>query len=328
MQNGERPRSWGFWTRSKLDALRNYLTAYATATKRASERIYLDLFAGGTQNTDRITGEAIESSAQIALSVDNPRFTRLRFFELEESAESLRTWLATNHPDRDVAVYGGDCNVKISEALRDLRHSAWAPSFAFIDPNGLEAKWTMLEELAAFRTRGKKCELFLLFSPQMFTRLLPVAGRSLRDEDAVAISEIFGTEDWLRIYMNRLEQLISGGVARECYVSLMRWRLENALGYRWTHPLELKNLRGMSIYYMIFATSDPTGDKIMRHLYNRAAQKFPQMQSEARQRLRVIEEDAAGVQRLFDTPFQLETIAPENGELYRYQSPVDPADLV
>lgn len=327
MQNGERPRSWGFWTRSKLDVLRKYLTAYATATKRASERIYLDLFAGGTQNTDRVTGEYIESSAQIALNVDNPRFTRLRFFELEESAESLRRWLATNYPDRDVGVYGGDCNAKITEALRNLRHSAWAPSFAFIDPNGLEAKWTMLEELAAFRSRGKKCELFLLFSPQMFTRLLPVAGGSLRDEDAIAISGIFGTEDWSRIYRSRLEGHISGGEAREGYVNLMRWRLENTLGYRWTHPLELKNLRGVSIYYMIFATSDPTGDKIMRHIYNSAAKEFPQMQSEARQRLRAIEEDAAGVQRLFDTTFELETVPLENGELYRYQSPIDPADL-
>ena len=131
----------------------------------------------------------------------------------------------------------------------------------------------------------------------------------------------------MNIYNARREAAISGSEARELYLNLMRWRLENELGYKWTHPLELKNLGGTSIYYMIFATCDAAGDRIMRHLYNKAANQFPHMQNEARQRLRQIEDDATGVQRLFDISFQLETPPAGNGELYRYQSPVNPVEL-
>ena len=44
-------RRWGFWTRGKLDILRDYLDAFTTATKnKASERLYLNLFAGDPEN--------------------------------------------------------------------------------------------------------------------------------------------------------------------------------------------------------------------------------------------------------------------------------------
>ena len=36
-------RTWGYWTRGKLDILRLYLDAFTTATKhRATDRIYPD----------------------------------------------------------------------------------------------------------------------------------------------------------------------------------------------------------------------------------------------------------------------------------------------
>ena len=63
-------RTWGYWTRGKLDILRRYLGAFTTTTKnKASERIYIDAFAGQAENADRLTGEAIDGSARIALSV-------------------------------------------------------------------------------------------------------------------------------------------------------------------------------------------------------------------------------------------------------------------
>ena len=160
------PRSWGFWTRGKLEVLRDYLFAYALATKSAGERIYLDLFAGRVHNTDRITGESIDNSVQIALGVNSPRFTRLRFFELEENATELRKWLAANYPGRDVEVYGGDCNGTIAEALRDLRSCAWAPSFAFVDPNGLEASGPRSGSWQHFVLAARRPNSFFFFPPR------------------------------------------------------------------------------------------------------------------------------------------------------------------
>ena len=60
---------------------------------------------------------------------------------------------------------GGDCNDEIPKALKRLSPRAWAPTFAFVDPNGMEAEWRTLEALADFRAKEKtKVELFLLFA--------------------------------------------------------------------------------------------------------------------------------------------------------------------
>ena len=318
-------RSWGFWTLGKLHVLRDYLDAFTTATKyRADERIYLDLFAGETKNFDKITKEATESSAQIALSIKEPLFTRLRFFELEGKAQELERTLVRAYPDRDIKVYAGDCNKKIPCALKELRHLSWAPTFAFIDPNSLEAKWRTLEELARFRTGNYKTELFLLFSPQMFSRLLPVKGKLLRPEDEEAIDAVFGIGAWRAVYDSRLNESLSGHEAYEEYLNLMRWRLETELGYRWTHPLELKNTRGTSVYFMIFATSNDTGHKIMSHLYNSAAAQFPAMQAEARSRLQQIREEESGVMRLFEDGSELGRPGQQHEGLYIHEAPTRP----
>jgi hypothetical protein len=93
--------------------------------------------------------------------------------------------------------------------------------------------------------------------------------------------------------------------AREEYVNLMRWRLQHVLGYRRTHPLEIFNERGHSIYHMIFATDHPAGDRIMTDLYNAAADEFPRMRQEARRRRERLAEQGAGVQSLFGEVFEV-----------------------
>ena len=321
-------RSWGYWTRGKLDVLRDYLNAFTTTTKHKapSERIYLDLFAGETDNRDRITNEAIPGSAQIALSTSEPPFTRLRFFEVEDKAGDLESSLLAKNPGRDIRVYAGDCNKKIVCALDELRDQglAWAPTFAFVDPNSLESRWSTLERLAQFRTGKYKTELFLLFSPQMFSRLLPVRGNPLRPEDEEAIDAVFGTSAWRRIYDSRLTDLLSGREAHEEYLNLMRWRLETELGYEWTHPLELKNTRGTSLYFMIFATTHPAGHRIMSNLCDTAARQFPAMQAEARHRIQEIEEESSGIQRLplDDSDFRVAETVDER--FYVHEPPTQP----
>ena len=318
-------RAWGFWTRGKLHVLRDYLDAFTTTTKyKADERIYLDLFAGETENLDVITNEEIESSAQIALSIDRPPFTRLRFFELEGKAQELERSLVSAYPGRDIKVYAGDCNKQIPRALQELRRLSWAPTFAFIDPNSLEAKWCTLEKLARFRTGRYKTELFLLFSPQMFTRLLPVKGNQLRPEDEAAIDAVFRIGAWREIYKSRLNESLSGHEAHEEYLNLMRWRLETELGYQWTHPLELKNTRGTSLYFMIFATSNEAGHKIMSHLYNTAAAQFPAMQAEARGRLQQMQEEQSGVMRLFEVGADATLPESQVEQVYVHEPPTQP----
>lgn len=77
-------RSWGFWTRYKLELLQRYPDSFTTTTKNRSptKRVYLDLFGGEPDNVDRDTQDPIDGSARIALNTKDPPFSHLRFFEL------------------------------------------------------------------------------------------------------------------------------------------------------------------------------------------------------------------------------------------------------
>lgn len=293
-------RAWGFWTKEKLDLLRRYLDAFTTASKSQKEILYFDLFAGQADNYDRITGDPISGSARIALEVDGSKFSRLRFFELEPHATELESRLLSDFPGRDIKVHRGDCNSKISEALVEISHLNWAPSFAFIDPNGPHVHWATLQALAQFKKPGStKVELWALFPHGMFTRLLPVSGE-VRPEDQNVLNLMFGTEEWRFIYEARLKESITPARAREEYVNLFRWRLEAVLGYKRTHALELMNERGQPLYDMIFASDHEAGDRIMAHLYNTAAAELPLMRKAALDQRRRMGEDQRGVLRLFE----------------------------
>ena len=103
-------RTWGFWTRNKLDILSAYLPAFTMASSR------------------RARGTAVAS-------------------ELENE-------LALRHPGRDdYRVVPGDSNDTIDGVLSELRETRldWAPTFAFLDPRNLGAKWTTIEKLADFK---------------------------------------------------------------------------------------------------------------------------------------------------------------------------------
>lgn len=81
----------------------------------------------------------------------------------------------------------------------------------------------------------------------------------------------------------------------------MRWRIENVLGYRWTHPLDIPNERGVPIYTMVFATDHPAGTKIMTALYRHAAKDFPVMRKQAQQIRARKAREAKGIVPLFDS---------------------------
>jgi three-Cys-motif partner protein len=252
-------------------------------------------------------------SARIALQIADPPFTRLRYFELPEQAEALQEQLRRDHPGRDIRVYGGDCNRTIPQALRDLRDLRWAPTFAFLDPDGMALEWTTLGHLATHRTGTHKVELWMLFPTSGLLRTLSLRGGP-SDADQKRATLLFGTDQWRRIFEARRDGRISGTEARAGHVNLMRWRLENVLGYAQTHPLEIRNLQGSPIYDMIFATDHPAGTRIMSSLYARAAAEIPAMRQAAR-------DEAAGVLRLFD----LGDLEPAGG--YTYEKPLRPNEF-
>jgi three-Cys-motif partner protein len=313
-------RSWGYWTRAKLGMLAEYLGGFATASKGQAERVYLDAFAGEGTGLDRLTRVEFPGSARIALEAgDRAGFTRFRFFELGQKATELESQLQADYPDRDIKVHEGDCNETIPATLAELRALRWAPTFAFLDPDGMEVAWETLAALAEHKRGYRpdaslkpefKVELWMLFPTSGIVRTLAFEEEKVSPSHEARATRLFGTNRWRRIYELRVSGEISAAEAREEYVNLMRWRLERNLGYRFSHPFELKNTRGATLYHMIFATDHDAGTRIMESIYAKAAQRVPEMQKEARDRARG------------QLALALEVGAP--GEGYRYEPPWEP----
>lgn len=287
MSNGH-IRAWGYWSQAKLQILDDYLRAFLRASSPIETRIYVDAFAGWGTGRDRATGEEFAGSARIALEAvaGEHRFTKLLFFESPEPAAELERTLRPLYPGRDFTVHPGDCNEQIPQALTAV--VTWAPTFAFLDPDGLELAWTTLVALSdhkrGYRTSSKpeyKIELWLLFSTQGLVRTLALDASLLRPADEARATRLYGNEQWRAIYQLRVANQIDASRAKNEYVNLMRWRLSTVLGYRWTHSLELKNLRGGTVYHMLFATDNAAGNTIMEDLYSRAAAAIPQMRQDA-----------------------------------------------
>lgn len=315
-------RSWGYWTRAKLEMLADYLAGFATASKGRSERIYLDAFAGEGSGLDRLTGEKFPGSARIALDAgEGAGFTRFRYFEMGKRASDLQAQLRSDYPGRDIKVYEGDCNVTILAALNELKALNWAPTFAFLDPDGMELAWDTLHALAdhkrGYRSSAStkpeyKVELWMLFPTSGIVRTLALKEEKVSDADIARANRLFGTGGWKPIHELRLAGTINAEEAREEYVNLMRWRLERVLGYRFAHPFELKNTKGSTLYHMIFATDSDAGTRIMAAIYANAAKRLPDMLEEARARI-------SGQQTL---DLGLELVEPEVG--YQYEPPWEP----
>ncbi|MCM3885844.1 three-Cys-motif partner protein TcmP [Frankia sp. R82] len=309
--------------------LSDYLPAFMKACATARNTVYLDLFAGQAENVGRDSDQRIEGSLLRALATDPP-FTVVRGFELRAGrAASLQAALRARHPDRDVVIHTGDVHDTLRPALQGLDAYRRSPTFAFIDPDGVEARWELLETLAAHKRQSPtKVELFLLLPSAQIGRVVndqldPVQ----RARAERLITDLFGSSAWRPILAGRRAGDLDPETARDEFTNLMRWRLETALGYRFTHTLRMTNRGNSPMYDMIFATDHRAGDDIMKAVYSATAQRFPLMRQEARARQQDRTDDATGQSSLFTSVEIARNTPPHGIRLYQYTPPVSPYEL-
>lgn len=190
----------------------------------------------------------------------------------------------------------------------------------------MEARWNLLTALATFKAPGAtKVELFLLLASPQIVR---VVNDSLDPDNLLhaeeQVTDLFGSTEWRPILQARRAGVLDAERTRDELTNLMRWRLEKTLGYAVTHSLRLTNVQGVPLYDMVFATDHPAGDKIMRSVYQGAAERFPTMRREARARRRDQNEQTLGAKGFF-THKELVHDAPLRAdETYQHLPPVPP----
>lgn len=181
--------------------------------------------------------------------------------------------------------------------LAELQDFRWAPTFAFLDQQAAEIHWSTIDKLARFRQNRNewKTELWILMSPTMIAR---EARRS--EQFRQRVSNLYGGDSWLRVLHALDARKIKAEEYRQEMVNLMRYQLENTLGYRYTHRIPMTmSTNKMTIFDMVFATDHDAGDRIMRHLYNMAAQREPEMMRQAQVAKAQKDAEDAGLIELF-----------------------------
>ncbi|MCX7784496.1 MAG: three-Cys-motif partner protein TcmP [Meiothermus sp.] len=172
------------WTLKKLKFLEMYLPAFEKATQKALNRYYVDGFAGPGYNR-RDDGERVRGSPLLA--VQHRSFTKFFFVEADpQSYEALRNGLKGEQiaPEK-IRLYQGDFNVLVDEILTQIPKKA--PTVFFLDPFGLELKWSTVEKIA----QREKADVFILISGSGINRA--------RKTSPGLVTEFFGDESWSNI---------------------------------------------------------------------------------------------------------------------------------
>ena len=318
-------KGWDWWSEVKLQILRDYLHGFTTAVLGKSQSVTcLDLFAGTWDNERRHEPGTFPGSARVALETE-PAFTRLALFELPDPAAELEQAIRQHRPsDSRWKVFRGDCNVTIPSALEWLEPVRWAPTFAFLDPRGLQVAWTTVETLARWRAdKRTKVEQWILLPEPALARVLGLRG-ARGHRSAERLDRLYGTREWIAIHQLRRADELSPDEMRAEFVNLLRWRLEQTLGYSTTHALQLVNTAGHPIYTMVLATDSGAGDRIMGHVYgSTATTTIPTMQARAQAARHRREEDSFGVLRLPGLD-EFESPPVTTGGSYDHEPPWEP----
>jgi three-Cys-motif partner protein len=196
----------GPWTKTKLDRVSQYLTAWTTALKNQSfKKLYIDAFAGRGSCELRCEPynpncffpeltlpETIDGSARNALKSDPP-FDNYVFIE-KDPAKCAEL----NQLKQEFGRLANRIFVKNREANSYLRELCQKPiwheyrAVLFLDPFGMQVEWNTIQMIA----ETQAIDLWYLFPlGQAVNRLLKVDGR-ISSANRTRLNLMFGTEDW------------------------------------------------------------------------------------------------------------------------------------
>ncbi len=191
-------------TELKLDVIGSYLHAFTTALrKKFPELIYIDVFSGsGAREVlhsaapanliEDARGERIEErrgSARIALDTQPP-FTKVIFIEQKKAFCIALEELAGSYPGRSIEVLRGDANDLILQAIS----RSWAGTRAvmFIDPYGMQLRWSTLEAIR----RTEAVDVWYLVTLQGLYRQATLSRGDITPRKREALNRMLGTEGW------------------------------------------------------------------------------------------------------------------------------------
>jgi three-Cys-motif partner protein len=259
-----------YWSEIKLDIVREYASAYSSilSAQRALSHIYVDAFAGAGMHISRATREFIPGSPLNALNV-NPKFDEFHFIDIESSKAAALRELAAERSD--VFVYEGDCNTILRDnVFPNAQYENFKRALCLLDPYGLHLDWSVIETAGNMRS----VEIFLNFPIMDMNRnVLWKNPDGVAPEQIERMNRFWGDDSWLSRAYNRqnlFSLLMKSDNANEEVAEAFRERLQKVAGFKFVPtPMPMRNSSGAVVYYLIFASPNETGAKIVGDIFKK-----------------------------------------------------------
>lgn len=264
----------GPWSEVKLAILREYAAPYSKiVSAKGFHHLYIDGFAGPGAHVSRATGELILGSPRIALAIEPP-FKEYHFIDADLTRVEQLKSLAGNRPD--VRVHPGDCNeVLLREVFPRAKYSDYRRALCVLDPYNIDLSW----EVVATAGHMGSVEIFLNFMVMDMNMNILLNNPEKADPTQVArMTRFWGDESWHSVAYEEDPQshlfgdpvMVKVEDANEKVAEAYRQRLLDVAGFKFSPvPLRFVNARGATIYYLFFASPDPTANRIVTDIFDK-----------------------------------------------------------
>lgn len=261
-------------TNLKLAVVEGYLSAFTTALRTKFDRLwYIDAFAGTGERTEKhdardgtlfepATPESIKrhrGSARIAIEV-KPHFDRLIFIEKNQKHIDALQALKDAHHLRDIQIRKGSADTEIRSVLEG---QSWVSTRAvmFLDPYGMGVPWETLQLIS----QTQAIDVWYLVSLSGIFRQATRDWKAIDSGKRAAITRMLGTSEWETAWYERNERLdLFGDLDEQHQRTADIDRIEAFVAKRLAsifprvlHPLRLKDSRGIPIFALFLAISNP-----------------------------------------------------------------------
>jgi three-Cys-motif partner protein len=261
----------GYWSELKLEVIRAYAQEYSRIVKsNGFYDAYIDAFAGAGLHISKESGEFVLGSPLNALEI-HPPFDEIHLIDLNAGkADHLRQLTASKS---HVSVYEGDCNrVLLDEVFPRVNYKDYRRGLCLLDPYGLHLNWKVI----ATAGEMKSLEIFLNFPVADMNRNVFWRDASkVSPDQAQRMTLFWGDESWRKVAWSGDGDLFGFETKQpnEAIAEAFRKRLRDVAGFTYVpRPVPMKNTRGAIVYYLYFASPNPTADRIVTHIFDKYRQ--------------------------------------------------------
>lgn len=269
----------GYWSELKHEIITKYARAYTTvlaaqipAPGRRFHLSYIDGFSGTGLHISKETGEFVQGSPLNALQV-SPPFNEFHFVELNPG--KLDFLKAAIGGRSNVFFHGEDCNqVLIRDVFPRIERSEYRRALCLLDPYGLHLDWDVVEAAGMSGT----IEIFLNF-PVMDMHMNAIwrNPERVKPEGLARMTRFWGDEAW-RSAAYATERDLFGEMPQKQDIQVVvaayceRLKSKARFGFVPT-PMPMRNLHGGIVYYLVFASPNASGGKIVSDIFERYRRK-------------------------------------------------------